>query len=50
MFVGKDFRLGSTGVVKHEIHTRRPPIKASVSSSESRSSTTGARAVKGDAG
>ena len=27
MFVGKDFRLGSTGVVEHEIHTRGPPIR-----------------------
>ena len=26
VFVGKDFRLGSTGVVEHEIHTRGPPI------------------------
>ena len=27
VFVGKDFRLGSTGVVEHEIHTRGPPIR-----------------------
>ena len=27
MFVGKDFRLGSTGVVGHEIHTHGPPIR-----------------------
>ena len=27
MFVGKDFRLGSTGVVEHEIHTHGPPIR-----------------------
>ena len=25
MFVWKDFRLGSTGVVEHEIHTHWPP-------------------------
>ena len=27
VFVGKDFRLGSTGAVEHEIHTRGPPIR-----------------------
>ena len=27
VFVGKDFRLGSTGVVEHEIHTHGPPIR-----------------------
>ena len=27
MFVGKDFRLGSTGMVEHEIHTCGPPIR-----------------------
>ena len=27
VFVGKDFRLGSTGVVEHKIHTRGPPIR-----------------------
>ena len=27
VFVGKDFRLGSTGVVEHEIHTRGPSIR-----------------------
>ena len=27
VFVGRDFRLGSTGVVEHEIHTRGPPIR-----------------------
>ena len=27
MSVGKDFRLGSTGVVEHEIHTHGPPIR-----------------------
>ena len=27
MFVGRDFRIGSTGVVEHEIHTRGPPIR-----------------------
>ena len=27
MFVGKDFRLGSTDVVEHDIHTRGPPIR-----------------------
>ena len=27
VFVGKDFRLGNTGVVEHEIHTRGPPIR-----------------------
>ena len=26
MFVGRDFRLGSTGVVEHEIRTHGPPI------------------------
>ena len=26
VFVGRDFRLGSTGVVEHEIHTHAPPI------------------------
>ena len=26
LFVGKDFRLGSTGVVEHEIHTRGLPL------------------------
>ena len=27
VFVGRDFRLGSTGVVEHEIHTHGPPIR-----------------------
>ena len=27
VFVGKNFRLGSTGVVKHEIYTHGPPIR-----------------------
>ena len=27
VFVGKCFRLGSTGVVEHEIHTHGPPIR-----------------------
>ena len=27
VFVGKNFRLGSTYVVEHEIHTRGPPIR-----------------------
>ena len=27
VFVGKDFRLGSTGVVEQEIHTHGPPIR-----------------------
>ena len=27
VFVGKDFSLGSTGVVEHEIHTHGPPIR-----------------------
>ena len=27
MFVGKDFRLGSTCVVEHEIYTHGPPIR-----------------------
>ena len=26
VLVGRDFRLGSTGVVEHEIHTHGPPI------------------------
>ena len=27
VFVRRDFRLGSTGVVEHEIHTHGPPIR-----------------------
>ena len=27
VFVGKDFRLGSTGLVEHEIHTHGSPIR-----------------------
>ena len=27
VFVGRDFRLGSTGVVEHELHTHGPPIR-----------------------
>ena len=27
VFVGRDFRLGSTSVVEHEIHTHGPPIR-----------------------
>ena len=27
VFVGKDYRSGSTGVVEHEIHTHGPPIR-----------------------
>ena len=27
VFVGKDFRLGSTGVVKHGVHTHGAPIR-----------------------
>ena len=27
VFVGRDFQLGGTGVVEHEIHTHGPPIR-----------------------
>ena len=26
VFVGKDFKLGNTGFIEHEIHTKGPPI------------------------
>ena len=50
VFVGKDFRLGSTGVVEHEIHTRGPPIRQPFRRQNPEVLTTGARAAQRDAG